>query len=415
MKRHRLGAWIGQETYVDKKAGVDEKTGKPKRKLQATWTVKYQAFGREKGDYRQAVERGFATEDDAMAWWLAQKQNQNRRVAKAEVIKDAPITVGEFFERWLKTIKSSIGDGSFHQYESHAREHLIPSLGSLLLTDLEHNPQVVAEAMASWKRKDGRRGDLSPLFVKKVWSTLRTACNRARKLRLIATNPCDFADPPKVERKEMTALAPAQVGQYLVAFDATDLGAAVALAIGSGCRRGELLALRWRDVDLDGSTVRVERSLETVTVVTAKRKRHELRFKEPKSKRSRRTIPLPPFAVDRLRRHRVEQAQRFMASGVRPNGDTLVFDKDGKPWSPGSFGLRFTALRDAAGLPKVRLHDLRHSYASLLLQSGADLKTVSTALGHSSVAITADTYAHVSPVMLQSAANRLGDLIEKQG
>ena len=267
--------------------------------------------------------------------------------------------------------------------------------------------------MTSFKRKDGRQGELSPLFIKKVWSTLRTACNKAKKLRLITVNPCDFVDPPKVERKEMRALSPSQVGEYLEVFDATDLGAAVAVAIGSGCRRGELLALRWRDADLERGTLRVERSLEPVTITTPKRKRYELRFKEPKSKRSRRTIPLPLFAVERLRRYRVEQAQRFMAAGVRPDGDTLIFDKDGQPWRPGSFGLRFTALRDAAGLPKVRLHDLRHSYASLLLQSGADLKTVSTALGHSSVAITADTYAHVSPVMLQSAADRLGDLIEK--
>lgn len=122
--------------------------------------------------------------------------------------------------------------------------------------------------MASFKRKDGRQGELSPLFIKKVWSTLRTACNKARKLRLIVTNPCDFVDPPKVERKEMHALSPSQVGQYLAAFDSTDLGTAVAVAIGSGCRRGELLALRWCDVDLERGTLRVERSLEPVTVAT---------------------------------------------------------------------------------------------------------------------------------------------------
>ena len=161
--------------------------------------------------------------------------------------------------------------------------------------------------------------------------------------------------------------------------------------------------------------MRVERSLERVVIRTAKRVRYELRFKEPKSKRSRRTIPLPPFAVERLRRYRVEQAQRFMVAGVRPDGDTLAFEHDGLPWVPTTFGMLYARLRDEEKLPKVRLHDLRHSYASLLLQSGSDLKTVSTALGHSSVAITADTYAHISPVMLQSAADRLNDLIEKHG
>jgi integrase len=404
MKNHRLGAWIGQETYRDRET--------KERKTCATWTVKYYAAP---GDYRSKRERGFATYDDALAWWLEQKKNRHRPVAKAEVIKEAPIALGEFLERWLKTIRNSIGSGALHQYESHAREHLIPSLGHVLLVDLERSPQAIEEAMASWKRKDGRKGDLSPLFVKKIWSTLRTACNKAKKLRLITGNPCDFVDPPKVERKEMSALSPMQVGQYLNAFDGTEIGAAIAVALGSGCRRGELLGLRWRDVDLERGTLRVERSVERVTIRLDKRVRYETRFKEPKSRRSRRTIPLPPFAVQRLRRYRVDQAQRLMAAGTRPNGETIVFDCDGLLWNPGLFGMRFTAIRDAAGLPKVRLHDLRHSYASLLLESGADLKTVSTALGHSSVAITADTYAHVSPVMLRSAADRLHDLIEKHG
>lgn len=407
MKNHRLGAWIGQETYRDRKTG--------KRKTCSTWTVKYPAFDATPGDYRSERERGFATRDDAIAWWLEQKKNRHRRVAKAEVVKEAPITVGDFLERWLKTIRSSIGAGALHQYESHAREHLIPSFGHLLLAELDRSPQVIEEAMSSWKRKDGRKGDLSPLFVKKVWSTLRTACNKAKKLRLITSNPCDFVDPPKVERKEMNALSPAQVGEYLDAFDGTDIGAAVAVALGSGCRRGELLALRWRDIDLERGTLHVERSVERVAIRTAKRVRYETRFKEPKSRRSRRTIPLPPFAVDRLRTYRVDQAQRLMAAGAPPDGETIVFDCDGLPWNPGLFGMRFTAIRDAAALPRVRLHDLRHSYASLLLESGADLKTVSTALGHSSVAITADTYAHVSPVMLQSAADRLNDLIKSHG
>ncbi len=116
----------------------------------------------------------------------------------------------------------------------------------------------------------------------------------------------------------MRSLSPEQVQQYLAAFDRTDLGAAIATAIGSGCRRGELLALRWSDVDLDQGTLRVARSLERVTIRTAKRARYELRFKEPKTKRSRRTIALPPFAIERLRRHRLEQAERFFSAGATP-------------------------------------------------------------------------------------------------
>ena len=165
-------------------------------------------------------------------------------------------------------------------------------------------------------------------------------------------------------------------------------------------------------MDLDAATLRVARSLERVTIKTGKSVRHELRFKEPKTKQSRRTVMLPAFALERLRRYRVEQAQRFLAAGVRWGADTLIFDTDGQPWSPSPFGLRFTRLRDAAKLPKVRLHDLRHSFASLLLAGGADLKTVSTALGHATISVTADVYAHVSPAMLKGAADLLERVVE---
>jgi integrase len=242
-------------------------------------------------------------------------------------------------------------------------------------------------------------------------STLNTALNRARKLRLISVNPCEFVDPPRCEREEMRSLSPEQVQQYLEAFDRTDLGAAIATAIGSGCRPGELLALRWGDIDLDQGTLRVARSLERVTIHSAKRSRYELRFKEPETKRSRRTITLPPFAIKRLRHHRLEQAERFFSAGERADENTLLFERDRLPWNPNTFGLTFARIVRDEKLPKVRLHDLRHSFASLLLAGGADLKTVSTALGHSTIAVTADVYAHVSPAMLHDAANLLDRVV----
>lgn len=405
MRHHRLGATITRESYRDKRTG--------QRRLYGTWTVKHQAFDNKPGEYRCVRVRGFKCYDDALAWWAVQKANKDRPVAKPEVLKKKPVALSEFLKDWLKAIRPSIGSGAFHQYESHIREHLIPSLGERLLIELEESPHLIRGAMASWKRKDGRPGDLSPLFVKKVWSTLRTALNQAVKERCIKSNPCDATSPPKVERKEMRALSPAQANQYREAFDGTDIGAAIIVAIGSGLRRGELVALRWRDVDLDAGTIRVDRAAERITIRTAKRVHYETRYKEPKSKGSRRTVLLTRFAVERLRRHHAEQAQRFLAAGVRPDGETFVFDNDGQAWHPGPFGMLFTTIRDAAGLPKVRLHDLRHTYATLLIEAGVDLKTVSMALGHSSVAITMDLYAHVRPAMQQAAADKLDALLER--
>lgn len=115
--------------------------------------------------------------------------------------------------------------------------------------------------------------------------------------------------------------------------------------------------------------------------------------------------------MERLRRHRLQQAQRFISAGSRPDPDTLIFECDGRPWNPNTFGIAFASIVREAKLPKVRLHDLRHSFASLLLAGGADLKTVSAALGHSTISVTADVYAHVSPAMLHDAANLLDRVV----
>ncbi|HZY97928.1 MAG TPA: site-specific integrase [Candidatus Cybelea sp.] len=213
----------------------------------------------------------------------------------------------------------------------------------------------------------------------------------------------------------MRSLDSAGAAAYIQAFSSdSEMGAAVVLAIGSGLRRGELLALRWADVDLEAATLRVNRALECVAIVDPddpENRTPELRFKEPKTSGSRRSIPLPRFAVERLRQHRREQKDRFDALGTWRTNDSLVFDRGGEPWNPNTFGTEFAKRARKMKLPPVRLHDLRHSYASLMLESGVDLKTVSQALGHSTIRITADTYAHVTPAMQQSAAERLDRIV----
>lgn len=213
----------------------------------------------------------------------------------------------------------------------------------------------------------------------------------------------------------MRALDADAAERYIQAFsNDPDIGAAIILAIGSGLRRGELLALRWSDVDLEAATLRVSRALECVATVdpgNPEQRRPELRFKEPKTAGSRRSIPLPRFAIERIRQHRWEQKTRFDALGIWRTNDSLVFDRAGEPWNPNTFGTEFAKRARKMKLPPVRLHDLRHSYASLMLESGVDLKTVSQALGHSTIRITADTYAHVTPAMQQSAAERLNHAI----
>jgi integrase len=395
--------------YIKKRCRVDSKTGK--RRTSRVWTVVYDEPVARGEKRRQKMKSGFSTRKAAEKWF----ERKREQVERGFTGIDDKTTITDYFAHWLRGVE--VGAAAYHQYETYARRFIVPTLGRIRLCDLK--PSHLEDAKRTWtiKRKDKGEGTIAPRTVRHIWTTLSVALNRAKKQRIILFNPCEVVDAPRFEGKEMRALDGAAAEQYIRAFyDNPDIGAAVVLAIGSGLRRGELLALSWSDVDLDVGTIRVARSLERAILHDAddpQKKTVEVRFKEPKTRGSRRTIPLPAFAVERLRSHRREQKDRFDALGLWRTNDSLVFDREGRPWCPNTFGLWFARLVKRFELPRVRLQDLRHSYASLMLESGVDLKTVSTALGHSTIRVTADTYAHVSPAMLQSAAARLDQAMRR--
>jgi len=290
-------------------------------------------------------------------------------------------------------------------YRNHVTMHIVPAIGKVRLTELHvGHVEAAKNTRSSTQRVGKEKRCLSSRTVRHIFSTLNTSLNRAKRQRWIAINPCDLTDSPRAERREMQSLDVPAATAMLRAFEGTILDAAIVTALGSGLRRGELLALRWCDVDFVAGTLTVNRALEHENGVT--------RFKDPKTKRSRRTINLPTFVIERLRVHRVEQAERFLRDGMgRPTAETLLFERGGEPWIPNTFGTHFWRILRDAGLPHVRLHDLRHSFASMALKSGVDLKTVSTALGHSTISTTADVYVHVTTSLLQDAAARIDGAI----
>ena len=249
-----------------------------------------------------------------------------------------------------------------------------------------------------------KKGLLSARTVRHIYETLNVALNRAKRQRRIIVNPCELLDPPRVEQKEMRALDAEGAAALLKACEGSIIGAAIVTSLGTGLRRGELLALRWGAVDLEVGLLTVQRALERVDGNT--------RFKDPKTKRSRRTISLPRFVADRLRRHRTDQAQWLLKNSLgRPTAETLVFERGGEAWIPDTFNAFFTRLLRDAGVPHIRLHDLRHTFASMALDAGVDLKTVSNALGHSTISTTADIYAHVTDSLMRDAADRINNAV----
>jgi integrase len=218
---------------------------------------------------------------------------------------------------------------------------------------------------------------------------LHCALANACSLETINRNPAAAVKPPKVSADEVEILTQTQIAQVLKTLEGVPLYSLVVLAIATGMRRGELLGLQWCDIDLDGSCVRVERSIEQT--------RTGLRFKHPKTKAGRRTISLPATAVAVLRKHRQARLEFQMKIGAgRLPDDALVFcDADGAPCSPLGVTQAWARLVKVHDLPKVTLHSLRHTHASALINGGMDIVSVSRRLGHGNPTITLSTYSHV--------------------
>jgi integrase len=219
------------------------------------------------------------------------------------------------------------------------------------------------------------------------------------KWQLLFRSPADAVEPPKPPRREMRALNEAETAWLLEVAQGTRFYLPVLLAVTSGMRRGEFLAVRWSDVDLQSGTASIKRSIEQTN--------KGIRFKSPKARKGR-PIALLPIMVDALKEHRhVQSQQKKLAGAAYQEEDLICAREDGAIWKPDSFTADFARLAKKAGMKGVRLHDLRHSHATQLLIAGVHPKVVSERLGHSTVGITLDIYSHVLPGLQEDAAKKL--------
>jgi len=317
-------------------------------------------------------------------------------------VEPGKITVAEFLERWLKHATDKVAPKTHERYSEIARKNLIPAFGSTPLAKLQplQIEEFYTEALRTG-RKDGR-GGLSPQTVVHFHRVLRAALNQAMKWCLVARNVADAVEPPKVERSEMQALDEAETARLIGAAEGTRMYAPIMFDVSTGVRRGEMLALRWSDLDLANASVCIQRSLEQT--------RAGLRFKETKKGKGR-TLSLPDITVEVLRMHKAKQDQLRELFGDGYNPENLVFCRDdGNIWKPESFTDEYFHWTRKVKV-KVRFHDLRHSHATHLLQLGVNPKVVAERLGHSSVGITLDRYSHVLKGMQEEAAQKIDSLL----
>jgi integrase len=295
------------------------------------------------------------------------------------------LTVEGYLARWLEdSVRGSVKITTYVSYRSLVRNHVCPTLGGTKLAAL-----TPAHVQTLYRRK--LEEGLAPKTVKYIHTTLHRALRQAVRRGLVPRNAAAEADPPRVSMPEMRPLSPTQARELLQEAGGNRLEALYVLAVTTGMRQGELLGLKWEDVDLKAKTVRVRRTLTLA--------RGGPRLTEPKTKGSRRSIRLTSGAVDALERHRERQDAEGAAAGGVWNEWALVFcTRRGTPIGRDNLhDKHWKPLLGKAGLPDIRFHDLRHTCATLLLTKGMHPKIVSEMLGYSSIAITLDTYSHVIP------------------
>ncbi|MDP9225397.1 MAG: site-specific integrase, partial [Actinomycetota bacterium] len=310
-------------------------------------------------------------------------------------IDDRTLTVAAYLESYLSDVRPRVRARTHQGYAGLIRCYAIPAIGEIPLQDL--HPLHLQRMYADLLERGGMRGMLSTGTVLNLHRVMTQALGWAKRFGLIADNPAAAARPPRARRPEMAIVDAAYCSAVLEAASGTKLELAVALAISTGMRRGEILGLRWSDVSADLSLAQVRRSLQTTG--------GRLLFEEPKTRRSRRAVALPVFLHPYLERQRTDQGMRRQALGEHwVMSDLLIDSGDGSAVNPNTLSSGWRRMLRLAGLPHVRFHDLRHGHATLMLLAGVHPKVVSERLGHASVGITLDTYSHVLPTMQSEAA-----------
>jgi integrase len=355
--------------------GIDPATGK-RRRLSVTI----------KGTYKEA-------------------EKELRRLLKSiddnQHLESTKITVNQFLKQWLESIRSQVSPRTHERYTEIVDHFLIPPLGNFLLIKLV--PSTIQNAynkLETSGRRDNKEGGLSPRSRIHIHRIFKSALKHAVQLQLIIRNPADAIKPPRAKKVAITVLTIEQSAALLQALRGTRLYRPVLLALTTGMRRGEILALRWKNIDFVKMTVRVVESLEQTN--------RGLRFKAPKTEKTR-AIILPDYAVQELRAWKTKQAEELLVQEVKQSDDSLVCGKrDGDPMTPKTLTHEFiAAINKLPHLPRVRFHDLRHSHATQLLMEGIHPKIAQERLGHSTITTTLDLYSHVTDTMQNDAASKL--------
>ncbi len=355
------------------------------------------------GKRRQRWHSGYRTKrlaEDALTA-MADSVNKGTYVAKSKQSLTA------YVEEWLRAIEPTVRPSTHYSYARNLRLHVLPYLGTTTLhaVDAGMLNGLYATLLASGRR-DHEAGGLSPRSVRYVHTIAHRAFKDAVKWGRLARNPADAADPPRASssgRPESVTWTAEQLRTFLAGTRDNRHGTAYLVLATTGLRRGEALGLRWRDLDLAAGRAAIR---QTVIAV-----RHTPMLGTPKTAKGRRTITLDKGTVAALREHRKAQAVERLRMGSGWVDHDLVFAHiDGAMLHPERFTRSFSDAVKRSGLPTIRLHDLRHGWATMALSAGVHPKVVQERLGHANIGVTLDTYSHVTGSLHDDAAEQVAAL-----
>ena len=359
---------------------------------------------RETEERRRETRAGFATQKEC------QQAMHKLLVAVGEQSYAVPTkaSVREYLTKeWLPAVKATIRPSTYNSYVQHVECHVAPHIGSVKLAKLTGSQvNALYAKLADSGKKDGKTG-LSPMTVHHVHSCLHKACKDAVRWGHISRNPLDAADPPRKKSdgaREMRTWSKEQLKAFLHAVSDDRLSPLWHTIAMTGMRRGEALGLRWTDVDLEKARLSVRRALIPTN--------REVVVSEPKTAKGRRVIALDPGTVEVLKAQAARQLDEQKEWDDAWVETGLVFTQEnGEALDPESVSRYWRQAVKQSMLPQIRLHDLRHTHATLALQAGIHPKVVSERLGHATVSITLDTYSHAIPAMQEEAAALIAGLV----
>lgn len=320
-------------------------------------------------------------------------------------ISPKKITVKEYLEDWLQTYgQEYLAKTTLETYTINIKKHIVPYLGSIKLQDLKpiHIDKFLHKMLREG-RVDGK-GGLAKATVLKIHKILSRALNNALKLQLIEKNPAVYVEAPRVSNAATDVLTIDQIRELLNLCKGTSMEIPVNLAVGLGLRRGEVLGLQWSDISFQEKTLTVSEVLARTT--------KDVFLKEPKTEKSRRTLIVPGDLLQLLKKHRKEQMELKLVLGPEYEDHNLVCCRNnGQPINPSTFSYHFKTFLQKNNFPHIRFHDLRHTFATVLMANNVSPKIASSVLGHTNISTTMDLYSHVLTDMKKEVADKISQVI----